>query len=218
MFCDSTIDGIRGLTGYNRLTGPSPPGARPPGPPREYIVPQSDSEVIRRVLDGETAAYEVLVRRYQQTVFRLAQRMTRNAEDARDLAQEAFVQAYRSLAGFRGHASFSTWLYRIAMNLCLSHLKATRREDPVEVDAGVADARDDSLTALLADERDRALAAAIEQLPPQQRATLTLRVHQGLSHREIAEVLDCAEGTAKANYFHAIRTLQRRLEAFRDTG
>jgi RNA polymerase sigma-70 factor (ECF subfamily) len=180
-------------------------------------VPQSDSEVIRRVLDGETAAYEVLVRRYQQPIFRLAQRMTRNAEDARDLAQEAFVQAYRSLAAFRGHASFSTWLYRIAMNLCLSHLKATRREDPVEVDAAVADIRDDSLTALLADERDRALAAAIEQLPPQQRATLTLRVHQGLSHREIAEVLDCAEGTAKANYFHAIRTLQRRLEAFHDT-
>jgi RNA polymerase sigma-70 factor, ECF subfamily len=179
-------------------------------------VPQSDLEVIRRVLDGETAAYELLVRRYQQTIFRLAQRMTRNAEDARDLAQEAFVQAYRSLAGFRGHSGFSTWLYRIAMNLCLSHLKATRREDPVEVDAA-ADSRDDSLTALLADERDRALAAAIEQLPPQQRATLTLRVHQGLSHREIAEVLDCAEGTAKANYFHAIRTLQRRLEAFRDT-
>lgn len=199
------------------MTAPSPPGARPPGPPREYTVSQSDLEVIRRVLDGETAAYELLVRRYQQTIFRLAQRMTRNSEDARDLAQEAFVQAYRSLAGFRGHSSFSTWLYRIAMNLCLSHLKATRREDPIEVDAAVADARDDSLATLLADERDRALAAAIEQLPPQQRATLTLRVYQGLSHREIAEALDCAEGTAKANYFHAIRTLQRRLEAFRDT-
>ena len=71
-------------------------------------MPQSDLEVIRRVLDGETAAFEVLVRRYQQTIFRLAQRMTRNAEDARDLAQEAFVRAYRSLAGFRGHSGFST--------------------------------------------------------------------------------------------------------------
>ena len=183
---------------------------------RERIVPESDSEVIRRVLDGETAAFELLVRRHQQTIFRLALRMARNAEDARDLAQEAFVQAYRSLAGFEGHSSFSTWLYRIAMNLCLNHLKGGRREDPAEVECAVADARDDALATLLEDERDRALATAIEHLPPQQRATLTLRVYQGLSHREIAEVLGCAEGTAKANYFHAIRTLQRKLEAFRD--
>ena len=177
---------------------------------------QSDFEVIRRVLDGDTAAFDLLVLRYQQTIFRLAHRMTRNAEDARDLAQEAFVQAYRSLAGFQGQSSFSTWLYRIAMNLCLNHLKSSRREDPIEVDGALADDRDDSLATLIADERDRALAAAIEQLPPQQRATLTLRVYQGLSHREIAEVLDCAEGTAKANYFHAIRSLQKRLEPFRD--
>ena len=183
---------------------------------RERVVSQPDSDVIRRVLDGETAAFELLVRRYQQTIFRLAQRMTRNAEDARDLAQEAFVQAFRSLAGFHGQSSFSTWLYRIAVNLCLNHLKATRREDPVEVDGNVADIRQDSLTTLLAAERDKALAAAIKELPPQQRATLTLRVYQGLSHREIAQVLECAEGTAKANYFHAIRALQRKLEAFRD--
>jgi RNA polymerase sigma-70 factor (ECF subfamily) len=182
----------------------------------ERIVAESDSEVIRRVLDGETAAFELLVRRHQQTIFRLALRMTRNAEDARDLAQEAFVQGYRSLTGFQGHSSFSTWLYRIAMNLCLNHLKGGRREDPAEVNDAVVDGRDDALATLLEDERERVLAAAIEHLPPQQRATLTLRVHQGLSHREIAAVLDCAEGTAKANYFHAIRTLQRKLEAFYD--
>jgi RNA polymerase sigma-70 factor (ECF subfamily) len=72
--------------------------------------------------------------------------------------------------------------------------------------------------ALLTDERDRAVAAAIAELPPQQRATLELRVHQGLSHREIAEVLECAEGTAKANYFHAVRALQRKLQAFQGAG
>jgi len=178
-------------------------------------VSQSDFEVIGRVLNGETAAFEVLVRRYQRTIFRLTQRMTRNAEDAADLAQDAFVQAYRSLASFHGQSSFSTWLYRIAVNICLNHLRATRREDPGEVDGNVPDVRPDSLATLLAAERDRALAAAIEELPPQQRATLTLRVYQGLSHRDIAEVLDCAEGTAKANYFHAIRTLQRKLDALR---
>jgi len=178
-------------------------------------VSQSDFEVIRRVLHGETAAFELLVRRYQQTILRLTQRMTRNVEDAEDLAQDAFVQAYRFLANFHGQSSFSTWLYRIAVNLCLNHLRATRREDPMEVNGNVPDAREDSLARLLAAERDRALAAAIEELPPQQRATLTLRVYQGLGHREIAEILDCAEGTAKANYFHAIRTLQRKLDALR---
>lgn len=189
----------------------------PPDRPGERIVSQSDFEVIRRVLDGETAAFDLLVRRYQETIFRLAQRMTRNAEDARDLTQEAFVQAYRSLGGFQGQSAFSTWLYRIAVNLCLNHLKAARREDPAEVNGSHPDVRKDALSGLLTAERDRALADAIDELPPQQRATLTLRVHQGLSHREIADVLQCAEGTAKANYFHAVRALQKKLAAFRRT-
>lgn len=182
------------------------------------MVSPSDFEVIRQVLAGETAAFELLVLRYQQPIFRLAQRMTRNAEDAKDVTQEAFVQAYRSLGGFQRQANFSTWLYRIAVNLCLSRLKVSRREDPVGVGGDVPDVRQDALATLLTSERDRALAAAIEELPAQQRATLTLRVYQGLSHREIAEVLDCAEGTAKANYFHAIRTLQRKLGPFREAG
>lgn len=177
---------------------------------------QSDSEVIQRVLGGDTAAFEVLVLEYQERTYRLAYRMTRNAEDARDLAQEAFVQAYRSLGSFQQRSSFSTWLYRIAMNLCLNHLKSAGRMDPSEIDGSLRDRRPNSLEAILTDERTRALAAAIEALPPQQKATLTLRVHQGLSHREIAEVLECSEGTAKANYFHAVRGLQRKLQAFRD--
>jgi RNA polymerase sigma-70 factor (ECF subfamily) len=173
-------------------------------------------EVVQRVLQGETAAFEVLVREHQQDIYRLTYRMTRNAEDAKDLAQESFVQAYRALATFRGQSRFSTWLYRIAMNLCLNHLKSSAREDPAEVDGHLPEARADSLEALMTDERNRAVAQAIGALPPQQKATLTLRVQQGLSHKEIAEILDCSEGTAKANYFHAVRALQRRLAAFRD--
>lgn len=179
---------------------------------------QPDSEVIQRVLAGDTAAFDGLIRQYQQEVYRLAYRMTRNAEDAKDLAQEAFVQAYRFLGSFRGQSRFSTWLYRIAVNLCLNHLKSAGRQDPAEVDARLPDARADALAALLGGERDRALAEAIASLPPQQKATLTLRVHQGLGHREIAEILGCSEGTAKANYFHAVRALQRKLAAFRDGG
>lgn len=179
-------------------------------------MPQPDFEVVQRVLGGESAAFEVLVRQHQQDIYRLTYRMTRNAEDAKDLAQETFVQAYRALGTFRGQSRFSTWLYRIAMNLCLNHLKSSAREDPAEVDGHLPDTRADSLEAVMTDERDRAVAQAIGALPPQQKATLTLRVQQGLSHKEIAEILDCSEGTAKANYFHAVRALQRRLAAFRD--
>ena len=177
---------------------------------------QPDFEVIQRVLAGETAAFDRLVAQYRQEVYRLAFRMTRNAEDAKDLAQETFIQAYRSLGTFRGHSRFYTWLYRIAVNLCLNHLKASARQDPTEADEQLPDSRADSLSVLLKDERDRALTEAIKTLPPQQKATLTLRVHQGLGHKEIAEILECSEGTAKANYFHAVRALQRRLAAFRE--
>ncbi len=175
---------------------------------------QDDFEVIRRVLAGETAAFDTLVRRYEQTIFRLAYRMTKNVEDARDLAQDAFVQAYRSLGSFQRQSSFSTWLHRIAMNLCLNHLKAAVREDPAEPDSRLQDTRRDPFETAVAAECDRALADAIAALPPQQRATLLLRVQQGLSHRAIADVLDCAEGTAKANYFHAVRGLQAKLRRF----
>lgn len=178
---------------------------------------QADLDVIRQVLAGDRGAFDALVRRYQREIYGLTYRMTRNAEDARDLAQEAFLQAYRSLASFRGQSGFSTWLYRIAMNLCLNQLKARRREDPGEVDGDLVDPRVDALAVLATEERDRALLAAIQALPHQQRATLVLRVYQGLSHREISAVLGCAEGTAKANYFHAIRTLQRKLQAYRET-
>ncbi len=118
---------------------------------------QPDFEVIRRVLAGETAAFEGLVRQYQQEIYRLVYRMTRNAEDAKDLSQETFVQAYRSLGAFRGQSRFSTWLYRVAVNLCLHHLKSSARQDPAEVDERLPDMRADSLSVLLTDERERAL-------------------------------------------------------------
>ena len=174
-----------------------------------------DHDLIRRTLAGEVEAFDLLVRRYQEPILRLTYRMTRNADDAKDLAQEAFVQAYRGLGSFRQEARFSTWLYRIAMNLCLTHRKTAARQAPGEPDDRLRDERDDSLATLVATERAQAVEAAIQALPPQQQATLTLRVQHGLSHREIAEVLGCAEGTAKANYFHAIRALQRKLQAFR---
>ncbi len=177
---------------------------------------QTDFDIIDRCLAGDAGAFDHLVRKYQRGVYQLAYRITRNGEDAKDLAQDAFVQAYRSLQSFQRKSSFYTWLYRITVNLCLNHLKGTARMDPAEVDERVPDVREDALNVLARQERDRAVVEAIATLPPQQRATLTLRVHQGLSHKEIAEILECSEGTAKANYFHAVRGLQARLARYRD--
>lgn len=177
---------------------------------------QTDFDIIDRCLAGDRRAFDDLVRKYQRDVYQLAYRITRNGEDAKDLAQDAFVQAHRSLQSFQRKSSFYTWLYRITVNLCLNHLKGAARMDPGEVGDRVPDAREDALDTLAREERDRAVAEAISTLPPQQRATLTLRVHHGLSHKEIAEVLECSEGTAKANYFHAVRGLQARLARFRE--
>ncbi len=177
----------------------------------------TDFDIIDRCLAGDDGAFDELVRKYQRDVYQLAYRITRNGEDAKDLAQDAFVQAYRSLKSFQRKSSFYTWLYRITVNLCLNYKKVAARIDPAEVgEDRVVDAREDALDLLTRHERDRAVADAIATLPPQQRATLTLRVHQGLSHKEIAEILDCSEGTAKANYFHAVRGLQARLARFRE--
>lgn len=176
----------------------------------------TDFELIDRCLAGDDGAFDRLVQRYQREIYQLAYRIVRNGEDAKDLAQDAFVQAYRSLGGFQRRSSFFTWLYRITVNLCLNYRKAAARLDPSEVDEGLPDAREDALDGLARAEQERAVAEAIATLPPQQRATLTLRVHRGLSHKQIAEILDCSEGTAKANYFHAVRGLQARLARFRE--
>jgi len=180
-------------------------------------APVPDEQLIARVVvQDDRHAFSELVRRYQSGVRATLRRLTAgNHALADDLAQETFLAAYRNLRSFRQEARFSTWLYRIAMNLCLTHRKTAAREAPGEPDDRLRDERDDSLTVLVATERAQAVEAAIAALPPQQQATLTLRVQHGLSHREIAEVLGCAEGTAKANYFHAIRALQRKLQAFR---
>jgi len=178
----------------------------------------ADFELIDRFLQGDGAAFDELVRRRQRDVYNLAYRMTRNAEDARDLSQEAFLQVYRNLNRFDRRSSLSTWLYRIVVNLCLNHLnRGSRSWRPVsDQQPDVADPSKGSLDRLQEQERQDALARAIETLPPQQRASLTLRVHQELSHREIAEILGVSEATAKVHYFHAVKALRSKLGHLRE--
>lgn len=178
---------------------------------------EADFELIDRFLQGDGDAFDELVRKRRQEVYSLAYRMTRNAEDARDLSQEAFLQVYRNLNRFDRRSSFSTWLYRIVVNLCLNHLSRGSRTRGVTSDQQpeVADPSEGSLERLEERERQEALARAIETLPPQQRASLTLRVHHHLSHREIGQILGVSEATAKVHYFHAVRALREKLAHLR---
>jgi len=174
---------------------------------------EADFGLIDRFLQGDGTAFDELVRKRQREVYNLAYRMTRNAEDARDLSQEAFLQVYRNLSRFDRRSSLSTWLYRIVVNLCLNHLNRGSRSPHSLADQQpeVADPSEGSLDRLQEQERQEALARAIDTLPPQQRASLTLRVHHQLSHREIAEILGVSEATAKVHYFHAVKSLRGRL-------
>jgi RNA polymerase sigma-70 factor (ECF subfamily) len=184
---------------------------------REAQVPPegwSDFELIDRFLAGEMSAFDALVQKYQQDVYRLAYRITLSADDAKDLAQETFLQAYRALKGFQRRSSFYTWLYRIAVHLCFHYRKRSARVEPV---AEIPESPTDSaqpLRDLLEAEQRHAVATAIAALPPQQRAALTLRVHQDLSYKEIGATLQCSEGAARANVFHAIQKLRAQLAGF----
>ena len=174
---------------------------------------ETDEALLVRLRAGDGSAFEVVVRTYQGDLYRLAYRFTRNMEDAKDLAQEAFLRAYRALSRFDGRSSLYTWLYRITLNLCLNHRRGKPREEMAEA-AGLADPVPGALEALTGAERQAAVAAAIASLPPQQRATVILRVQEGLSHKAIAEILECSEGTVKANFFHAVRNLRERLRRY----
>lgn len=177
---------------------------------------EADRALVSRLRQGDQSAFDTLVREHQKDLFRLAYRMTRNAEDAKDLSQEAFLRAYRGLGTFDGRASLSTWLYRITVNLCISHLKHRRASDAREIPEMYADPSPEALDTLEEREVYRAVGDAVAALPPQQRATLLLRVHHGLPYREIAEILESSEGTVRVNYFHAVAKLRSQLKELRE--
>jgi RNA polymerase sigma-70 factor, ECF subfamily len=173
-----------------------------------------ETELVELSLAGRTEAFDVIVSRHRRTIYQVCYRFVGSHEDASDLAQDVFVRAYRGLKGFRGHSSLGTWLYRIAVNVCLNRLN-TKTPVTEELDARQhVDARSESpADRLLKRERAASLRAAIAQLPRKQRATLILRVYHDLSHQEIASILGSSVGAVKANFFHALNALRKRLGA-----
>jgi RNA polymerase sigma-70 factor (ECF subfamily) len=184
-----------------------------------------DDDLIREAQKGDRTAFDALVRRYDQSVLRLALHMLANEQDAQDVHQEAFIKAYRHLGNFRFECSFYTWLYRIVTNLCLDQLRRrkSRREDPATVlDAGgdeldlMANITDDRAMANPGRELDRKvmgerIAAALDKLTPRERTVFELKHYQGLKLRTIGEMLSTTEETAKNTLFRATRKLRLNL-------
>lgn len=175
-----------------------------------------ENEIIRSVLRGNINDFEKLVTAYEKNVYNIALRMVGDPDDAADMTQETFIKAYRALSGFRGDSKFSSWLYRIASNVCLDFLRSRSRHPQVSL--STVD-EDDRATFELPDMRQNpeeqlmkklgmeAVRRGLEQLPEQQRQILVLRELGGLSYAELAQTLGLEEGTVKSRIFRARKRL-----------
>jgi RNA polymerase sigma-70 factor (ECF subfamily) len=171
-----------------------------------------DKALVAAFLDGQREAFDVIVERHRRHVYQLCFRFMGNHEDASDLAQDVFVRAFKGLRNFKNESSLGTWLYRVAVNVCLNRRALKRPETELLDPTQHIDTRLDSpLDKVLRDEKAAVVRSAIDRLPPKQRATLVLRVYQDLSHEEIARVLGSSVGAVKANFFHALGNLRRYL-------
>ncbi|MGU5534522.1 RNA polymerase sigma factor RpoE [Aeromonas caviae] len=181
-----------------------------------------DEQLVERVQRGDKNAFNLLVRKYQHKVVNLVARYVNNPGDVPDVAQEAFIKAYRALPTFRGESAFYTWLYRIAVNTAKNYLTSQGRRPPssdVEVDEaeyyGGGEALQEVATPenlALTDEIKRTMFTAIEALPEDLRTAITLREMEGLSYEEIAEIMDCPVGTVRSRIFRAREAIDKKLQ------
>jgi RNA polymerase sigma-70 factor, ECF subfamily len=182
--------------------------------------------LIQQAQRGDIAAFEQLVYRYDKQVLSIAAGYVRTAEDAKDIYQEVLLKVYRGLPKFRGLSEFSTWLYRVTTNVCLTHRSKKKKHHHSSIDEehdgddGETHPmrhalRDESASAdqqMLDSEISQSVQQALESLSPQQKMVFTLRHYQGYKLREIATIMDCAEGTVKKYLFNATRRMREQLK------
>ena len=182
---------------------------------------RTDEELVTRATAGDLDAFNQLVTRWERPIFGLAFRTLGREEDARDVVQEAFMRAYRGLRGFKGEAKFSSWLYRITLNLCRDWARKERRAPLVQVPEGVdvadlADAQPspaESVVDLVARrEMSQAVARAMAELPDEQLTAILHKEYQGLTFHEIDDQLGCPLSTVKTRLYQGLSVLRRRLE------
>ena len=189
-------------------------------------VKNTDQQLVDRVFKGDKHAFDLLVLRYQHRILGLIGRFIRDPAEVEDVAQEAFIKAYRALPKFRGDSAFYTWLYRIAINTAKNHMVARGRRPPA-TDIDVEDAEFMEHNTALTDigspeanqERDdlqRVINEAIEDLPEDLRTAFTLREFSGLSYEEITEIMGCPVGTVRSRIFRAREALDKKIRPMLD--
>ena len=190
---------------------------------------EADQALVERVQAGDKQAFGLLVAKYQRKLMRLVMRLVRDAAEAEDVVQEAFIKAYRALPGFRGESAFYTWLYRIGVNTAKNWLIAQGRRAPTstEVDSEEAESYEDADLLRDVDTPERLLMSkqiaetvngAMTTLPEELRTAITLREIDGLSYEEIAQVMDCPIGTVRSRIFRAREAIAQKLRPLLDTG
>ena len=171
-----------------------------------------DSALVARSAAGEREAFDAIVERHRRAVYQVCYRFVNNHEDASDQAQDVFVRAWRGIKNFKGQSALSTWLYRIAVNVCLNRVSAkTPITEPIETDRFEDQRIEGAQHAMMREQRAVVVRKAIASLPAKQRATLILRTYHELSHQQIADMLGSSVGAVKANFFHALGNLKKIL-------
>ncbi|NIJ68597.1 RNA polymerase sigma factor RpoE [Xanthomonas sp. 60] len=195
----------------------------------EVEIPQElDLELVRRVQRGESAAFDALVRKHQHRVVSLVGRYIADWSECQDVAQEAFIRAYRAINSFRGDAQFSTWLHRIAVNSAKNHLAAHNRRPPTD-DIEIGDAEqydtgtrlrdtDTPERQLMRQELENTVMKAVAALPEELRLAISLREVEGLSYEDIAQKMGCPIGTVRSRIFRAREAIDTELRPLLDNG
>lgn len=182
-----------------------------------------DRDLVARAQSGDKRAFGLLVEKYHRKLVRLLSRYVRDAAEVEDVAQEAFIKAYRALPSFRGESAFYTWLYRIGINTAKNHLAASGRRAPARGDLELEDAegmdegeqlRDINTpeSVLLSKEIADTVNAAMDSLPEDQRAAIQLREIEGMSYEDIAKAMDCPVGTVRSRIYRAREAIAERLK------
>ncbi|CAO1664569.1 RNA polymerase sigma factor RpoE [Salinicola sp. NYA28a] len=191
-------------------------------------VRETDQQLVERAQKGDTRAFDLLVKKYQHKILGLISRYVQDHSEVQDVAQEAFIKAYRALGSFRAESAFYTWMYRIAINTAKNYL-VSRGRRPLGSDLDISDAEivdqsgrlsdiESPEAAIARDQLEAAVFEAIEQLPDDLRTAITLREFDGLSYEDIATIMECPVGTVRSRIFRAREAVDKHIEPLLEHG